>query len=940
MSRKKLRVEEGICLIPTTQNSTVKGEIATRTSDEKLHVYLDGADRSVLTENQVQTITNKTIDVDNNTLSNVETDNLKSGVLNTSTTLASASDTQLPSALAVKTYVDSGDVANAGAIGTVASDLSDHITATTDAHDASAISTTPISGVTGTDVQANLASLKSLIDAGGNGDVMGPASSTDNAVARFDSTTGKIIQNSSVTISDVGVVAGMTIDTATNGITNLDNANFKVNAMIDAVKIADGSVTNAEFQRLDGVTSPIQTQIDSKVNTTGGSVITPARLDAKQDTLANLTTYALTATNGQFAFSTDTKETFVVKDGQLTSFASSGSGGINYITNYTADTNINGWVTYADAAGTSPVDGTGGTPTVTLTRSTSLPLRGNASFLYTKPASNVQGQGFSYNFTIDAADQGKVLQGSFDYQIASGTFADDAMSVWIYDVTNARMIQPAPYLLKNSGLIERFPLEFQTAINSTSYRLIIHQASTSAVANTIKLDNFFVGPESKLYGSAVTDWVDYTPVWTASTTNPTVGNAIFGGKWRRVGDSMEIRTYLQFGSTSNKGSGAYRLSLPSGYSVDLSKLPNSSILNSVGHGHYFSQLSPGNAQVQDAYLLNPTTFSATTDQNSTSVEFASTQTNVFTSVNDNWAMSIKVPILGWSSSQVMSSDASTRVVAAYAIANTNTPVTSSTTTITINTKVVDEVGGFSGNFYTVKVPGIYKIRGSLAINNTAGSGINGYTRIVVAGNTYDVGNTFLATGQTATVAGEIILPLVAGNVIQLHGYVGAGTGTVLAGAFTSLNIERISGPSQIMSSETVAALYTGAPPTGTLTASYNTATFGTRVKDSHNSYSSGSYTVPISGVYSISSQILVDGTASSATNEVIIAIFIDGLIYRSNPSVSKVTGTIRYAAQINVHSIPLLVGQAVTIRVFAEGSANSFVGSVQNFFSIVKTGNY
>lgn len=37
---------------------------------------------------------------------------------------------------------------------------------------------------------------------GGSGDVTGPASSTDNAITRFDSTTGKVIQNSSVTLSD------------------------------------------------------------------------------------------------------------------------------------------------------------------------------------------------------------------------------------------------------------------------------------------------------------------------------------------------------------------------------------------------------------------------------------------------------------------------------------------------------------------------------------------------------------------------------------------------------------------------------------------------------------------------------------------------------------------------------------------------------------------
>jgi len=37
----------------------------------------------------------------------------------------------------------------------------------------------------------------------GSGDVTGPASSTDNAIARFDGTTGKLLQDSSITISDL-----------------------------------------------------------------------------------------------------------------------------------------------------------------------------------------------------------------------------------------------------------------------------------------------------------------------------------------------------------------------------------------------------------------------------------------------------------------------------------------------------------------------------------------------------------------------------------------------------------------------------------------------------------------------------------------------------------------------------------------------------------------
>ena len=41
------------------------------------------------------------------------------------------------------------------------------------------------------------------------GDVVGPASATDNAIARFDTTTGKLIQNSVVTIDDAGNEAGI-----------------------------------------------------------------------------------------------------------------------------------------------------------------------------------------------------------------------------------------------------------------------------------------------------------------------------------------------------------------------------------------------------------------------------------------------------------------------------------------------------------------------------------------------------------------------------------------------------------------------------------------------------------------------------------------------------------------------------------------------------------
>jgi len=51
---------------------------------------------------------------------------------------------------------------------------------------------------------------------GGGGDVVGPVSSTDNALARFDSTTGKLLKNSVGLLTDAGALSGLAKVTATD----------------------------------------------------------------------------------------------------------------------------------------------------------------------------------------------------------------------------------------------------------------------------------------------------------------------------------------------------------------------------------------------------------------------------------------------------------------------------------------------------------------------------------------------------------------------------------------------------------------------------------------------------------------------------------------------------------------------------------------------------
>ncbi|MCX5559991.1 hypothetical protein [Streptomyces sp. NBC_00038] len=57
-------------------------------------------------------------------------------------------------------------------------------------------------------------------------------------------------------------------------------------------------------------------------------------------------------------------------------------------------------------------------------------------------------------------------------------------------------------------------------------------------------------------------WNSYTPVWTAATTNPAIGDGTLTGRYAVVGKVCHFTAFAAFGSTTTYGSGGYSLSLP------------------------------------------------------------------------------------------------------------------------------------------------------------------------------------------------------------------------------------------------------------------------------------------------------------------------------------------------------------------------------------------
>ena len=391
----------------------------------------------------------------------------------------------------------------------------------------------------------------------------------------------------------------------------------------------------------------------------------------------------------------------------------SGSGGVNLGAlaelNIDAEVNVNDWTGFDDA-GASYVNGTGGTATdFVLSRTTSVGevLNGLASFKLAKAAADAQGQGWSFDVPVPLGYRGQPGKLNFPIKLSANYVPGD-VRMYLFDVTNSRIITPTPSSIDLPGgqqdIIQQF---FYIPYDCEILRASFFVATTNASAYDIFFDDFGVlAIEALQAGSIITDAQSYTPTLTGFGT-PT--NVEFS--YSQSGKFVLLHGKFTSGTSTAVEA---RIGLP----TDLLTDPNIPSIKIVGTGTFdFVGATMPTILVEPsvAYLtigLQDGTFDGLTKRNGDDLVAS----------GDIFTFFAAVEILGFTSGSNSIIDLPTKkVIATAEMSGVQSIADATFTTVVLDTTNEDTDGQYDNSTgeFTVKYPGDIEIKGALLFDTNA-----------------------------------------------------------------------------------------------------------------------------------------------------------------------------------------------------------------------------
>lgn len=865
----------------------IAGRVHYNTTDGIPKIDNGSAIKELLVADKVQIVTNKTIDADLNSIIDLQVGNLKAGVLDTDLTSVSASDDTIPSAKATKAYVDFASAAVVAA------------------HEADS---TAVHGIADTSqlvtiADAQTVSNKSVGDALTFAEVSTPSTPVAG-IKVYAKSNNKLYQ-----LSDLGVEQEVGSGSGASGINYIANPNgtsdttgWKSAYRGKSVVLVQVDLTNNEF--------PIDT------NFVNGDLVRYTATTGSIGGLVSGTSYyvvpgvtsskSLSATLGGAAIdlTSRTGGPFVFEPVDLTKLNIE-----NLSPSYGADTGA-------------------------VTRNTSSPIRGAADFKYQSVG---YGTIFYYDFTVDVADYSKTLSIGFDYKFGGTGFTSGSLKCYMVALansgisgTNGALIEPVTSTIQSTTSSGTYQATFQTnpgyvlsAGDSLGYRLYFFQTDG---LNTwdLQFSNVSVGPQIKAFGVPVTDPQSWTPTggWTTNTFYT-------GRKWR-VGNMgfYEVTVAL---TGAPGGTTGLDLNMPAGEVIDTTKITQTGgdylalgegIMIDNGVFSYDGKVGYQNTTSVSVYVKNAsaTYLSAAGVTKTVPMTWGS---------GDNLTVRWSVPIVGWSSNVVSSSDVGSRLVFFDGYVLSNTALTANVTNVPY-TAVKDTHGAWTGSTYVVKEAGDYDLDFT-AINTTTAATYKVYVNGSLRKSLTSVTTTTVASTSVK------IANLVVGDIVSVR----ADTGCTITGSttLTTLSIAKIGTVSQQIGLDaSVSAHYTNSA--GSSVGTSTTAIpFATRVTDTHGLWVTDTFTAQTSGIYRVRSKIRTAAVTLTTSQRIALEAYKGGSLYRELGYVvgNGVSNSYSVGGDVDV---PMLAGETIKIQGISSVATTLNTTAAYNYVCINRVANY